>query len=106
AGGGGGGRGGGGAGGGGSVRRSVRLAPGRGGRRAAGRGWSRDTSLAGPLGGTSVTPKGGTMVVAGLAVSVVMVSVGWIAAGRLRRPRAGPPAGFVSPVIGWKRLRL
>lgn len=46
------------------------------------------------------------MVVAGLAVSVVMVVACWIAARRLGRPPSGLALGFVSPVIGWKRLRL
>jgi hypothetical protein len=46
------------------------------------------------------------MVVAGLAVSIVVVSVGYLAARRCVAPRPWPAQTFVPPVIGWKRLRL
>jgi len=47
------------------------------------------------------------MVVAGLAVSVAVVSVCWLAAQERRVSSVPQPTDtFVSPVIAWKRLRL
>jgi hypothetical protein len=46
------------------------------------------------------------MVVAGLAVSVVAVSAWYVVARRHVASRPRPAQGFVSPVFGWKRLRL